>query len=229
MKYKVLVFLLGANIGLLPGLGAMATQFDGVALDKVLNEVEIQEVDYQWEQIPVEYEEVDLQSASVVIDEIVRTRHDDVKTRWWEVDGVVPNNPNVPDEFEFWCVVIGYEYDLCPELLMSMCKVESEFTADAKRGQYTGCMQVGTKVHSARIEKLGYTADQMTEIEPCIRVAADYLTELLEKCDGDIAAALLMYNGNTKGLYNYYRTGYVAYYARRVLELSAQYERENRK
>ena len=233
MKYRLAIILFTLDLGVLPSLGAMASQFDGQVLNNLLDEVEITETELNWEQIPdlpeITQELPKLQEATAKIEEIVHTRHEEVKTHWWEIDGEIPDNPNVPNDIEFWCVVIGAIYNICPELLMAIIETESRFDPEAKNGQYTGLCQVGTKVHKGRIEKLGYTVEQMTEIEPNIHVAADYLAELAEKYDGDMAAALLAYNGHTKGLQNYFKTGHVAYYARHILERSAELERENKK
>lgn len=188
----------------------------------------IEDVNYDPEPIP-ELTTINEEIEEIIEEEINRTHHDDVLQHWWEVDGEIPDNPNVPNEIELWCVVIGVEYDIAPELIMAICKVESEFDPSAKNGQFTGCMQVGTKVHKTRIKNLGYTTDQMYEIEPCIRVATDYLSELIAKRDGDVVAALLEYNGNSTGLARYYKTGQIAHYASKILKISEQLERENGK
>lgn len=90
-------------------------------------------------------------------------------------------------------------------------------------------MQVGTKVHKARIEALGYEVEDMTDIRCCIHVAADYLAELFEKYEGDPALALQAYNGDSSGMRRYYKTGIPSKYAQTILDRSAELERAHGK
>ena len=196
MKYKVLAFLLGANIGLMPGLGAMATQFDGVVLDKVINEVEIQDVDYQLEQIPVETVEVITVYPTPYSSDPEHTRAEEVTEELWLLDGETIYDNEVPDAFAEACFKWGRAYQICPELLEAMGWKEATYVENIKNASGTcwGVMQVNPKVHADRIERLGYEKDDMLTYDACVHTAADYLYELLQEHE-EMSVALNYYNG----------------------------------
>ena len=52
MKYRLAIILFTLDLGVLPSLGAMASQFDGQVLNNLLDEVEITETELNWAQIP---------------------------------------------------------------------------------------------------------------------------------------------------------------------------------
>lgn len=175
------------------------------------------------QQISEEVKEVE-EIEEVIPEEIERTHHEDVIQNWWEVEGEIPNHPDIPDEVEKWCVIYGKQYNISPELLMAICWKESRFDPTAKNGQYTGLMQVGIRTHKSRISQLGYKTEQMTEIEPNIHVATHYLAELTETYE-DIGDCLCAYSGNS----GYIGTGKLPNYVQKVLKLAEQYERDNGK
>lgn len=227
MKRGILRALLTLNLSVLPALGALTSQHNGEVFNKIVDQETLVETDYEWESIPaIEAETIEVEPVPYMSDP-PHTRTGEVITEWWKVNGEIPNNPSIPDYYEELCVKWGIEYQICPELLCSMCKTESEFNEKAQNGQYWGVMQVGTKVHKQRIKNLGYETDDMLNADACIHVAADLMVELVEKYNGDIGAALIAYNqGNCA---NYQKTGKLTKYATTILERSAQWERENGK
>ena len=89
-------------------------------------------------------------------------------------------NDGIPSEIKEYCEEIGRNFDICPEILEAIAWHESRFIPTVKNKKCYGLMQVNVKVHADRIEKYGYTVDDMYEPYPNLIVAADYLAELYE-------------------------------------------------
>lgn len=86
-----------------------------------------------------------------------------------------------------YCVEIGERYGVCPELLMAMIEKKSSGNPTAENGGCYGLMQVSTKYHSDRMERLGVT--DIYDSYGNILVGTDYLMELAEEY-GDIGYVL---------------------------------------
>ena len=139
-----------------------------------------------------------------------------------------PSNPDdgIPKEIIEYCEEIGEEFDICPELLEAMCWHESRFIPTVKNKNCWGIMQVNIKIHKDRIEKYGYTDDDMLTAYPCITVAADYLAELYETYGDDNPIVLSFYSGaGWKAVNRYKEYGFVTDYVDEILTRSANYER----
>lgn len=124
---------------------------------------------------------------------------------------------------------VGEEYEICPELLEAMAYNESRFIPTVTNGKHYGLMQVNIKIHAARIERLGYTAEDMLKAEPNIRVAADYLKELFDTYGDDDPLVLMYYSGNKKQIPKYKEYGFLCPYVSRTLKRAADYERKHGK
>lgn len=105
----------------------------------------------------------------------------------------LPEETDIPEEYQNYCIEIGKQYHICPELLMAMIEQESSGRADVvnETGD-TGLLQVNPKWHKERMERLGVS--DLTDPYSNILVAADYLEELFQKSDGDIYLVLMKYN-----------------------------------
>lgn len=103
------------------------------------------------------------------------------------------------------------ENGIDPAIIVAMCFRESAFDASAigDNGQAFGMMQIQPKWHSKRMDKLGCT-DLLDPFQN-VTVGVDYLCELLNRYDGDMAKALTAYN---RGHYS----GTVTQYAKDVME-----------
>ncbi len=120
----------------------------------------------------------------------------------------------------------GQEYGICPEFLQAVAWYESGWQADASTGSCEGLMQVSPYWHSGRMARLG--VQDLHDPEGNMLVAADYLAELFGEWE-DPAVVLMVYNGDS-GAQHYRETGEgLSGYARKVLELSEQLEREHGK
>lgn len=131
----------------------------------------------------------------------------------------------IPEEIRNYCEEIGEMFDICPELLESMAYQESRFIPTVRNGKHYGLMQVNVKIHADRIEKYGYTEQDMFEPYPNIIVAADYLAELYETYGDENPIILSIYSGSWKAVSKYKEFGIMTPYVEEVLSRSADLER----
>ena len=124
------------------------------------------------------------------------------------------------------CEKVGNQYCICPELLESMCLVESNNNPNAvgKDGD-TGLMQIIPKYHKAEMKQLGIT--NIKDPYKNIEVGALYLSKLFEKY-GDLPLVLMKYNG-VSNADELNESGHFTDYANKIMELSQQLEREHGK
>ena len=99
---------------------------------------------------------------------------------------------------------------ISPNIIYSMIQRESNFdpTKIGDGGDSFGLMQVQPKWHSERMERLGFT--DLLDPHQNIIVGLDYLEELMERYNYDLAKALTAYN---RGHYD----GFVTEYAISVM------------
>ena len=129
------------------------------------------------------------------------------------------------EEIQGYCIEIGQEYGICPELLMAMIERESTGDRNAENGSCKGLMQISERWHKDRMEKLGVT--DIHDEYGNILLGADYLAELREEyCE--VSYVLDIYNGNSKADYNY-ENGILSDYAKHILERSEELERMHNK
>lgn len=139
------------------------------------------------------------------------------------------SDDGIPKEIREVFEKVGEDFGICPELMEAMAYRESRFVESVKSGNYYGIMQVNVKIHKDRIEKYGYTADDLLKAEPCITVAADYLKELFDTYGDDDPLILMYYSGNSKAIPNYKEYGWTCPYVKSTLARAAEYERKHGK
>jgi hypothetical protein len=61
----------------------------------------------------------------------------------------------ISDNAYAYCEQIGSQYNICPELLMAIIETESSGQAYATNGNCIGLMQVSSRYHGGRMQKLG--------------------------------------------------------------------------
>lgn len=54
---------------------------------------------------------------------------------------------------------------------LRVAKCESGYNPHATNGQFRGLLQVGVRIHAARIARMGFTPDAMWEVGPNLAVA----------------------------------------------------------
>lgn len=120
-----------------------------------------------------------------------------------------------------YCEQIGNQYNICPELLMAIIETESSGQAYATNGNCIGLMQVSSRYHGGRMQKLGVS--NLYEEYDNILTAADYLAELFQKYK-EPSLVLDIYNGNSKAMYNY-ENGILSTYADKILTRASELEK----
>ena len=128
----------------------------------------------------------------------------------------------VSDEIYAACVEIGEIYDICPELLVAIIERESSGRQYAENGSCKGLMQVSTRWHSGRMEKLGIS--DIYDIYGNILVGTDYLAELFEK-HGDLYLVLMCYNMGESRALQLFKQGRYSKYAIGISERSIELQR----
>lgn len=112
------------------------------------------------------------------------------------------------EEFRLEFLAICNEYNIPPELVISVIKKESSFDPEADNGKCVGLMQINEKWHKDRMDQLGIT-DLMDPLQN-IKVGVDYLAELKE--NREIKYALMIYNmGFKKAKERLEEKGYSSY------------------
>lgn len=121
----------------------------------------------------------------------------------------------VPADIQIYCEQAQAEFNVCAEFLEAVGWYESRYDAKAENKGCSGVMQISTRWHKDRMERLGVS--DIYDAYGNIRVGADYLSELFKKYDGDTYKVLMTYNGDSsKG---------VSKYAREIAEISEALER----
>ena len=103
------------------------------------------------------------------------------------------------------------KYGIDPAIVIAMCYRESSYNASAvgDNGRSFGLMQIQQRYHEERMERLGVT-DLLDPMQN-VTVGIDFLAELLDRYNGDVAKALVAYN---RGHY----AGEITQYALNVVE-----------
>lgn len=102
-----------------------------------------------------------------------------------------------------------------PDLVRAMIWHESRFQPNVHNGRCVGLMQVSTKWHADRAEKLGVT--DFYDPYSNILLGVDYISEVLTDC-GDVGLALMIYNGDSRA-YDLYSVGELSSYADGILTM----------
>lgn len=116
---------------------------------------------------------------------------------------------------------IGQQYAICPELLQAIAWKESRYDPAASSEGCEGLMQIQSKWHADRMERLGIT--DLYDPESNMLLAADYLAELSAQYD-DVAVVLMYYNGDRRAKDLYQGTGEISDYAEEILYISSEFE-----
>lgn len=129
------------------------------------------------------------------------------------------------EEINQYIVEVAEQYEISPEVVMSIVEAESSYQIDAENGDCKGLMQVSEKWHADRMDKLGVT--DLYDPYSNILVGVDYLAELSE--DYEVGLALMLYNMKRSTAFEIYEKGELSSYATSILERSAELEKENGK
>lgn len=124
---------------------------------------------------------------------------------------------NVPldEELQLFIIERAEMNGIDPAIIFAMAYRESTYDASAigDGGNSYGLLQIQPRWHKWRMEQYG--CDNLLDPYQNVIVGIDYLAELLDRYDGDIAKALVGYN---QGSYN----GTVTKYANAVMEAAEE-------
>lgn len=104
----------------------------------------------------------------------------------------------LPDEIIAICEFYGSEYGICPEFIEAVIERESSGVVDAENGSCKGLMQISVRWHMDRVQKLGLSVGDIMNPDVNVHLGVDYLSELFDIYDGDVAAVLMAYNGDSR-------------------------------
>jgi soluble lytic murein transglycosylase-like protein len=145
--------------------------------------------------------------------EVISEPYDDVKD---DVTSAIPLY-DVPLSMELQLHIIHTceAKRIDPAIVVAMAFRESTYNAKAigDNGESFGLLQIQPYWHSERMERLGCT-DLLDPFQN-VTVGVDYLAELLDRYDGDMAKALVAYN---RGHY----AGTVTEYAKTILAMAEE-------
>lgn len=116
------------------------------------------------------------------------------------------------------------EYDVEPELIISMICRESVYNAGAvgDGGKSLGLMQIQPRWHKDRMERLG--CEDLLDPYQNVVVGIDLMAELLNK-RGSVEWALMAYNGGPSYANEHVAAGKVSEYAREVMQMASEMTR----
>lgn len=125
----------------------------------------------------------------------------------------------ISEEYQNYIYDVCSEYSISPELVMAMIEKESSgiATVNSPNGKCKGLMQIHDYYHQSRMSDLNVT--DIYDPEGNIRVGVDYLHELIISY-GDVATALMVYNGDSRAL----EDGYISNYANKILNRANELE-----
>ena len=124
--------------------------------------------------------------------------------------------PMTQQELIDWNVEdICKQYGVDPALIKSIIWHESRGNPMARNGSCKGLMQISSKWHATRAQRLGVS--DFYDIRGNILLGVDYISELLKNCK-DPALALMAYNMGHARAKELYNAGYISNYAQSVLE-----------
>lgn len=128
------------------------------------------------------------------------------------------------EQIRYYILQICKEYpNVNPYMVMGQVWAESRFDplSVSVSGEHVGLMQVSTKWHRDRANRLGVT--DMYDIYGNLLVGIDYMSELMSQTN-DEALSLMIYNMGYVEPYKLQAQGIVSQYARSVLEKAVEYE-----
>ena len=227
MKNKIVSLMLGSFLGLLAGQEAWKSQYlryypqkeEYKLSDLVFSEKTDQEV-------------INLKEETVEesFEPLIGTEAPEAESYIVRSDTLLYYDEDIPYDVQESAQICGDMYDICPEFLEAIAFVESSYIPTAENESCVGLMQINLDCSDQieRMERLGLHEEDMKTEDASMIVAADYLHELFEEYE-DPAEVLIRYNGDKTGLKRYKKTGEISDYARKVLDLSEEFERKHGK
>jgi hypothetical protein len=140
--------------------------------------------------------------------------------------------PEVEDILEEVCdmeLIHQQVLDICarypnvdPAIIMSIIWHESRFQPNATNTNHLGLMQVSTRWHKDRAERLGVT--DFYDSYSSILLGVDYISELTTSYK-DLGLVLMLYNMNHKTAFSLFKEGRLSNYAQSVMDRAHIYQK----
>lgn len=129
----------------------------------------------------------------------------------------------ISDEVKYWSEYYGDKYDIEPELIQAICWVESrcDNTAQSDNKRCKGLMQINPSFHQDRMDKLNVR--NIFSISGNIKVGTDYLSELMQ--DDDVEVALAIFNGQSSEKVEKARKGEYGTYINEIIRVTEEIKR----
>lgn len=141
----------------------------------------------------------------------------------------LPLSKDEPEPPTFEEVVASYVFDICsdypnvdPYLILSIICQESRFTPNVSNGGCVGLMQISEYWHKDRAARLGVT--DFWDPYSNILLGVDLVNELLDRTNGDIYYALMLYNQTYSSAKSMYSQGIISQYAKDVVQRANLYK-----
>lgn len=135
-------------------------------------------------------------------------------------------DPDIPMEVQEAAQKYGELYGLSPEFLEAVAYAESRYDPEAVNGGCLGLMQISTRWHIDRMERLGVT--DIFDLDGNMAVGADYLAELFATYE-DAGAVLMYYNGDANAEAYLNGSARLSGYASGILAMAEELEEKHGK
>lgn len=146
-------------------------------------------------------------------------------------NGYVSNTVS-EDELEYICELtkqLSSYYDNIPShLALSVIAIESSFDTNCEYDGALGLMQLLPRYHAERLIQCLEEDEQYSDklfYNPRLNIMTgfDYLSQLINECNGDISYALMCYNQGPSSAYKtYMESNITSNYAKNILNLSEE-------
>lgn len=161
--------------------------------------------------------ERELEVANKEIDDISKTKVEVEDKTTVQPTPVQKEEPvsSSEDTIKEYVSEISKKYGMPEALINSIIWHESRFNPNATNGGCVGLMQICTRWHGPRAQRLGVT--NFYDPYGSILIGVDYIHELYKNNGNDYGLALMLYNMDHKSAYELHRNGQLSKYATSVL------------
>jgi len=167
----------------------------------------------------LEYEVLNLKSDIKTLkfkNDFLETKVNLLQTRIEDKESEEPEEPKTQRELiDLYVADICEQYDFDPLIIHSVIWHESRYKPEAKNTTHLGLMQVSTRWHMGRAERLG--VEDFYDPYGNILLGVDYLSEIANRYD-DMRLVLMTYNMGDKRAKELFNNNEISWYATSVLE-----------
>lgn len=174
------------------------------------SEVTIQDLEYEIDNLKSDIKDLKFKN------EILETKVNILRKQIENEEPEIPEEPKTQRELiDLYVADICEQYNFDPFIVHSVIWHESRYEPEAKNTTHLGLMQVSTRWHSGRAERLG--VEDFFDPYGNILLGVDYLSEIANRYE-DIRLVLMTYNMGDKRAKELFNEGEISWYATSVLE-----------